>query len=72
LQQDSFGVGVLFRALEIVGSASALADRLGVQEREFTDWMAFRKPIPWQASITLAEIIVPSLLERIFERRVLP
>jgi hypothetical protein len=68
LQHDSFGVGILSRALEIVGGASALAERLGFQEREINEWLALRKPIPWQASITLAEIIVPSLLERICER----
>jgi DNA-binding transcriptional regulator YdaS (Cro superfamily) len=71
LQQDYFGVGVLSRALDIVGGAFALAERLSVQEREISEWLAFRKPIPWQASIALAEIIVPSLLERIFGRRVL-
>jgi DNA-binding transcriptional regulator YdaS (Cro superfamily) len=72
LQQDYFGVGVLSGALDIVGGAFALAEHLGVQEREISEWLAFRKPIPWQAAITVAEIIVPSLLERIFRHRVLP
>jgi DNA-binding transcriptional regulator YdaS (Cro superfamily) len=71
LQQDFFGVGVLSRALEIVGGASALGERVRVPEREINEWLTFRKPIPWQASLILAEIIVPSLLERIFRRRVL-
>jgi Putative antitoxin of bacterial toxin-antitoxin system, YdaS/YdaT len=68
LHQDFFGVGILSRALDIVGGASALAERLGFPEREVNEWLSFKKPIPWQASITLAEIIVPSLLERIYER----
>ena len=46
LQQDYFGVGVVSRALDIVGGAFALAEHLGVHEHEISEWLAFRKPIP--------------------------
>ena len=65
MHHDHFGVGVLSCALDIVGGQQALAAHLRVQEREISEWLAFRKPIPWVASLTLAEIIVPPLLERI-------
>ena len=72
MEQDYFGVFILSRALDVAGGAYALAERLSVQEREIREWLAYRKPIPWQASIALAEIIVPSLLEEIFRRSALP
>jgi len=57
--------------LDVVGGRRALAEHLRIQERDIDEWLSFRKPIPWVASLTLAEIIVPSILERIFERHAL-
>jgi hypothetical protein len=66
LGNDDIGVEVLERAVEIMGGASNLADRLRTSPRKLRDWLDRREPIPWEISLFAADIVVPALLTELF------
>lgn len=65
---DDVGSEVLQRAVEIVGSTPALADRLRVSQLKLQDWLDRREPIPWEISLIVVQIVVPALLTELFAR----
>jgi hypothetical protein len=66
LKNDDIGIEVLQRAADILGSNSALADRLRMSQRKLADCLDGRQPIPWDISLLAVEIVVPALLTDLF------
>jgi hypothetical protein len=66
LGKDDIGVEVLQRAVDTLGSISALADRLRISQLKLADCLEGRQPIPWDISLLAVEIVVPTLLAELF------